>query len=72
MSSTHAVHPSTSSLGTRLWNGAATRVRNVLERLVVPVTSTEEMNEVWKLYRLTSSDAARPSVSHEAAPGAGR
>ncbi|MDB5746269.1 MAG: hypothetical protein JWP72_1117 [Massilia sp.] len=73
MSSTRAVRPSRPARGARLWKGAATLGRNFLERLVVPVASTDEMNKVWKLYRLTSSsDRVRPAVAGEPAPRASR
>jgi hypothetical protein len=56
-----------------LWNSAIALVRNVAGRLVVPVTSTEEMSDVWKLYRLTrGSDSVGPAVLRELSSGAGR
>lgn len=50
MSSIEPVTPRTSS---RLWRGAVSLARRVAGRIVVPVSSTEEMSDVWKLYRLT-------------------
>jgi hypothetical protein len=42
---------------------AIAAVRRVLQRVVVPVESTEEMNDVWRLYRLArQSDSVRPVV----------
>ena len=63
MSSTHAVQPSSSSPLAGLWKEAASRVQNVLQRFVVPVSSTEEMNEVWKLYRLIPSTDKASKIS---------
>ena len=70
MSSSQPASPSTAST---LWNSALRFVKHVGGRLVVPVSSTEEMNDVWKLYRLTrGSDSVRPAVLRELATGAGR
>ncbi|MET0981204.1 MAG: hypothetical protein ABWY02_03825 [Telluria sp.] len=70
MSSIQSASPSTAST---LWNNALAFVQNVAGRLVVPVASTEEMNDVWKLYRLTrGADSVRPAVLRELASGEGR
>ena len=71
MSSIRAVQPSPIAPGTRPWSRAAARVQNFLSNLVVTVESTDEMNEVWKLYRLTnSSGSVRPAVVREPAASA--
>ena len=56
-----------------LWNSAVALVQKLLQRLVVPVASTEEMSDVWKLYRLTrSSDSVQPAVTRELASPQGQ
>ena len=35
-----------------LFNNTRAAVRRVLGRIVVPVESTAEMNDIWRLYRL--------------------
>lgn len=73
MSTTRAVQPSTSTLASSLWNKAAARVQGFMERLVVPVASTEEMSDVWKLYRLTpSAKPVRGAMAATAEADAGR
>ena len=68
MSSTRPIQPSPSAPGTRPWSKAAARVQHFLRSLVVTVESTEEMNEVWKLYRLTNSAGpVRPDAAREPA-----
>jgi hypothetical protein len=68
-----SIHSSMPRPGASLWNNAVTLVRNVAGRIVVPVASTEEMSDVWKLYRLTrGSDSVRPAVLRELSSGAGR
>ena len=73
MSSSRAVQPSTSSPGSTLWNKAAARAQRLLARLVVPVSSTDEMSDVWKLYRLTpNANAGQQALLHKGGADATR
>ena len=61
-----AARPGAFSLSS-LFNNTRVAVRRVLGRIVVPVESTAEMNDIWRLYRLTPiSDSARPVVADTA------
>lgn len=54
-----SIQPATPRTASRLWRSALSFARRVAGRIVVPVSSTEEMSDVWKLYRLTPrADAA--------------
>ena len=58
-----SIQPSTALPNSTVWIYALALVRKFIRRLVVPVASTEEMSDVWKLYRLTrSSDSVQPAV----------
>lgn len=73
MSSTQAVQPSTPVQQAGLLNSAAAFVQKFARRLVVPVASTEDMNDVWRLYRLTpAADPVRPDVQRSRAADGGR
>ena len=67
MSSTYAIQPSSSTPRTGLWKEAVARVQKFLQRLVqrfvIPVSSTDEMNEVWKLYRLIPNTDSAAKIS---------
>lgn len=58
MSGTPAVQPSNPVAHAGLWNNAAAFVQQCARRLVVPVASTDDMNDVWRLYRLTPGSGA--------------
>ncbi|MFC5462799.1 hypothetical protein [Massilia niabensis] len=68
-----SLQSSASRPASRLWSKAVTLVQNIAGRLVVPVSSTEEMSDVWKLYRLTpASDTGLPAAGRERASSAER
>lgn len=46
---------------TKLLNKAGAAMRQLLQRVVVPVESTEEMSDVWRIYRLTPGAQSRQS-----------
>lgn len=58
-----SIQSATPRLSSRLWSGAVSFARRVAGRIVVPVSSTEEMSDVWKLYRLTPRADAASNVS---------
>ena len=63
MSHTHAAAQPRALPVTNVFENALAAARRVLRRVVVPVDSTDEMSDVWRLYRLTrQSDSVRPVV----------
>ncbi|MFC5512611.1 hypothetical protein ACFPOU_15930 [Massilia jejuensis] len=62
MSSIEGVQAATPVPQANLLNNAAAFLRKIGSRLVVPVASTEDMNQVWRIYRLRpGADTARPA-----------
>ena len=58
-----SIQPSAALPNSTLWSHAIALLQKLIQRLVVPVASTEEMSDVWTLYRLTrSSDSVQPAV----------
>ena len=54
-----AVRPGALPLSS-LFNDMLAAIRRLLGRIVVPVESTAQMNDIWRLYRLApASDSAR-------------
>lgn len=50
-------------------NNATAALRRALMRVVVTVESTEEMNDVWRIYRLApKAGAARPAHARTGLP----
>ena len=73
MSSIQALRPSTPGAFASLVHNALAFVQNLTCRLVVPVASTDDMTDVWRLYRLTrGSDRVHPAADPGLSPDAGR
>ncbi|MGJ9416318.1 hypothetical protein ACHAC9_00925 [Massilia sp. CMS3.1] len=53
MSSSQSARPSTSVPDAGLLSIALSFVQKLAERIVVPVATTEDMQDPWRLYRLT-------------------